>query len=579
MQNRTFAVVIVLISLIITACRSSETGNSLIVQIPSEPRTLHPIEGEGAARLMVMYYTHQSLTTLNPVSLEHMPLLARDLPVVSEDRLTYSYELHPDARWHDGAPITAADAIFSIKAAMCPLLDVAGRAQFDHIFGVSLYPKDDKRFNLLMKDKFSDNRYIMDGVNILDKRFFDPEGLLDDIPVSKFANPDSAQSLAENPNLIAWAQQYGDADYGRNPSLLKGASGPYYVKEWIPNQRVVLKKVVTYWGKKQDHPIHSQYPDLLIFKAISDEKAIELQVKQEKIDVALNVPTRTFDRLTESSTVDSLYQLESGLRDVFSYIGYNLRPDGRQHMPIFSERAVRLAFGLLSPVDDLIQEYQSGRAQRIVSPVNRASKFYNDTLAPLPYDPDSASRLLDAAGWIDSDGDLIRDKEINGQRVALSVDLSYPAGQQSFADMMQRIAEEAIKIGFEVKLDPVDFNLLIRKMTKHNFDAFFAASTSPMVGFDFAQNWTTSSWQAGTNYTGFGSPETDVMIEKLRYAHSRKARKLLMDRIQEAIYTEQPVLFMYNSTNDIAIHQRFENRAVFPTLPYVFLNNLKLQTE
>ncbi|MEZ4686444.1 MAG: ABC transporter substrate-binding protein [Bacteroidia bacterium] len=565
--------------MLLAGCGSSDTGNAVVVQIPSEPRSLHPIEGEGAARLLVMYYTHQTLTTLDPVSLDHMPLLARDLPVVSEDLLTYSYELHPDARWHDGAPITAADAIFSIKAVLCPLLDVAGKAQFDHIFGVSLYPNEEKRFNLLMKDKFSDNRYIMDAVHILDKRFFDPDGLLDDISVSMFANPDSAQVLAENPKLIAWAQQYGDADYGRNPELLKGASGPYYVKEWIPNQRVVLKKVVTYWGKNQEHPVHSQYSNLLIFKAISDENAIELQIKQQKIDVALNIPTRTFDRLVESKMVDSLYQLESGLRDVFTYIGYNLRPDGRQHMPVFSDRAVRLAFGLLSPVNDLIQEYQSGRAERIVSPVNPASKFYNDTLAPLPYDPDSAARLLDAAGWTDSDGNLIRDKEINGQRVPLSISLSYPAGQQSFTDMMQRIAEEAAKIGFEVRLDPIDFNLLINNMTKHNFDAFFAASTSPMVGFDFAQNWTTISWQAGTNYTGFGSPETDAMIEKLRYAHTRKARKFLMDRIQEEIYREQPVLFMYNSTNDIAIHRRFENRAVFPTLPYVLINNLKLRTD
>lgn len=573
---RFIVVLCMLIGTVFVSCGSSDSGNRVVVQIPSEPKTLHPVEGYDAARLLVLYYTHQTMTMLDPISLEHMPLLARDLPVVSEDRLTYSYEVAPDATWHDGAPITAADVIFSIKAAMCPLLsNVAGAAQFNHINGVSLYPNDEKRFNLLMKDKFSDNRYIMDAVHVLDKRFFDPEGLLDDIRVSFIS--DSSQVVASNPKMIEWAQQYGDADYGRDPELLRGGSGPYIVSEWVPNQRVVLKKAVPYWGENEEHPIHRQYPDQMVFKAISDENAIELQIKQQKIDVALNIPTRTFDRLWNSETVKEFYDMESGLRDVFTYIGYNMRPDGRTHKPIFSDQAVRLAFGLLSPMDDLIQEYQSGRAKRTVSPVNPASYYYNDTIPPLSFDPDSAASLLDAAGWVDTDGDLIRDKEINGERIALSIKLSFPAGQQSFADMIQRIAEEAAKVGFTIELDPIDFNLLISNMSKHNFDAFFAASTSPLVGFDFAQNWTTSSWQAGTNHTGFGSPETDSMIEKLRYTHGKRARKLLMDRIQEAIYYEQPVLFMYNSTNDIAIHRRFSNGEVMPTLPYVLLNNLKLE--
>lgn len=577
MLLRTFQVVSIFLLILLVSCRSNEAGNQVVVQIPSEPKTLHPIEGYDASRLQVLYLTHQSLTTLDPYTLEHMPLLARDLPNISEDRLTYSYEVHPDANWGDGAPITVDDVLFSLKAAMSPLLNqVAGRSQFSHINGVSLYKGNNKRFNLQMKDRTSDNRYIMDAVHILDKRIFDPEGMLDHIRVAFLA--DSPDVVAQDSLMIQWAQTFTDPKYGREPDFLRGGSAPYEVQEWVPNQRVVLKKRKYYWGQKLEHPIHSAHPDRIVFKVIPDENAIELQVKQEKIDVAINIPTRVFDRLQENEAVQSQYKLMSGMRDVYSYIGFNLRPDGITHKPILADTAVRRALGMIAPIDELIDEYQSGRAKRIVSPVSPASKYYNTEIQPLPYLPDSAAHMLQAAGWIDTDGDEVRDKEVNGERIPLRIVLILPAGQQSFIDMMQRIVDEAAKVGMDIVLDPIDFNLLITKMTQHDFDAFFAASSSPPVGFDFAQNWTTDSWQVGTNFTGYGSAETDRLIEKLRYTYDTKTRKMLMWQIQEMIHEAQPVLFLYNSTNDMVIHQRFENAEILPILPYVLLQNLEMKS-
>lgn len=564
--------------LLYVGCQKSEPApeeNNIVVQVLGEPESLHPTNGRLGARSIIMYFMGQTLNRLDPQTKDQSPLLA-DLPAVSEDGLTYTYTLNPDATWDDGTPVTTADVAFSIKAAASPLLTVqSGRGIFEKIKELQPDPNNDRKFSLIMRDKYVGNLYIVNDIFIIDKRFFDPNGLLDDISVAEVTSPDTQVDTVQA--MIDWAREFNDPKYNSDPNFLKGMTGPYYVAEWTPGQQIILAKKDTYWGKAKAGASHAQHADRIIFKTVIDENAIELQLKQEKIDVATAIPSQAYKRLSENETAQELYDIDFRSRNAYTYIAYNTRPDGIKHQPIFSDQDVRWAFSYVIPVDDIIRDFYNGQATRIASPISIASKEYNTRLEPVPYNLDSAKARLERAGWIDTDGDQIRDKMIAGERVPLKFKLSYPAPQQTITDIVQRITAEAEKVGIELEGNPVDFGLLGGMLAKHDFDALMVGSSSSPLPYDFKQMWSSENWNTGENFTGFGTAYTDSLIEALRSELDPERRKAAIDQMQEILFEEQPVAFFFNSANRMAIHKRFANAEMYEILPYVLLNNLKVE--
>ena len=77
----------------------------------------------------------------------------------------------------------------------------------------------------------------------------------------------------------------------------------------------------------------------------------------------------------------------------------------------------------------------------------------NSEIKPWPYDPKKAEQLLDEAGWVDSDGDGIRDKD----GVPFSFKYSYSTGALIYEQFSKLFKDEAAKIGVEVIADPYEW--------------------------------------------------------------------------------------------------------------------------
>ncbi|MEM6260922.1 MAG: ABC transporter substrate-binding protein [Bacteroidota bacterium] len=566
--------------LLLNACtdqspeNAQQLGNTIVSQILSEPQSLHPTNGISGSRSNILYFTNQSLTRIDPEKLELVPLLAEKLPRISANGLKYTYRLHPDAAWDDGTPMTAEDVLFSLKVVKCPLLEnKAGSSLYQIIKDARLYAKDDRKITFEMRKKYVNNLYLTNSFFILDRRKFDPKGLLENFTLEQFGNPDS--TLLADPNLVKWANEFNDPKYGRNVKYLFGTSGPYKVTDWVPEQQIVLSRRKNYWGKNLEGPAHSQYPEKIIFKKLTDEKSLELEIKQQKVDVAPYLNSPTYDNLINSETATENYYLGFKEKDGYSYIGYNTRPDGITHPLVLNDKQVRRALAYAIPLDDIIQQYYNGRASRIFSPVSPFHPDYNRNLNPIPFNLDSASAILTRSGWTDQNGDQVREKELNGENVPLKITLSYPANSTTIENIVFRIKTEVAKVGIEVIQEPLDFNLLVSKVTNHDYEACLLGSSSPLIPYDFIQNWSSDGWTAGTNLTGFSTPETDSLMKMARVELDTEVRKEMVDRIQEIIYDEQPAFFLYNRTNHIAIHKRYENAGMFQIMPYVLLNNLK----
>ena len=97
-----------------------------------------------------------------------------------------------------------------------------------------------------------------------------------------------------------------------------------------------------------------------------------------------------------------------------------MKPDGIKNKPFFVDQKVRRAMAYLTPVDEIIEVMVHGKASRQAAQISHLKSSYNDTLKLIPLDIEKAKELTEA-GWVDSDGDNIRDKVINGEKLNLSL--------------------------------------------------------------------------------------------------------------------------------------------------------------
>ena len=187
--------------------------------------------------------------------------------------------------------------------------------------------------------------------------------------------------------------------------------------------------------------------------------------------------------------------------------------------------------------------------------------------------------MLDKSGWIDTDGDNIRDKIVDGEKLQMSFKLSYMSSPIS-KEIVLMIKESMYKAGVDAIPTPMDFTLFYKNAQEHKFDAMMggwggsASYSNPM------QLWHTTSWVTkGSNFCGFGDAESDSYIQEANSSLEYEKHKAALWKLQAKIYDEQPYVFMYASKNKIAISKRFENRNMYTERPGVILNNLKINNK
>lgn len=554
---------------------SGEKDNRLVVHLLSEPSGLHPTNGRGGSRTVVQSYLYQQLVRISIKDGSLVPELAKSLPEVSEDQLTYTFEIDPDAKWDDGAPITTEDVLFSLKANICPLTENYGvKSYLDFLETVSLDPSDNRKITLKMTQRYIHNPYFMTNLYILDRRMFDPENKLATFSIEQLMD----NASGEDPNLKAWAAEFNDAKYGRDPEMIKGFSGPYELTQWLADQQVILTRKENYWGKGKESYVHDAYPDQLVFKFMRDANALELELQQEQIDVTWQLSTLSYDKLQEGGEVSEDYQLTIEAKDGITIIFLNNRPDGGDHKRIFDDKAVRKAMAYLVPVDQMIEEFYLGHAVRTASPIPPSNSDYNQLLPIILQNVSTARKLLADAGWADTDNDQVLDKEIEGERVPLSFKLTYPSGQQVIEELIGMIQAELKTAGIECIPDPVSMQILGGNLGNNDYDAIFIALGTAAIPYDFKQLWHSTGWP-GSNWSGFANQRADELIDSSRVEMNETIRKRMVDELQEIIQEEQPCIFMYSPTNKVAIHRRFNQAEVYKGRYYINLGSLQMIRE
>ncbi|HUW60043.1 MAG TPA: peptide-binding protein [Candidatus Bathyarchaeia archaeon] len=480
-------------------------GDYVVIRLRAEPAHLNPITGTDGYAMDIFDNVFESMTDRDYTTFELRPQIAESWEI-SDDHLTYTFHLRKDVKFSDGTPVTAHDAKFSFDIIKDPAVDAAALRNY---------------YNDVLSCEAVDDYTV---VFKCSQPYFKHIDFL---------------SLAILPKHV-----YGTGDFNNHPNNRAPiGSGPYVFERWDTGSQVVLTRNENYWGEK---------PKLkkIIYKFITDDNAALQVLERQDVDVML--PTMTPEQWVSCAgrpDFQAKFNLIKGFAPRYSYIVWN------QRRPQFEDKRVRRAMTLLLDRPLILDTIFRGL------PRQATGIFYdeienNPNLKPLPFDPKEAKRLLDEAGWIDTDNDGIRDK--NG--IPFTFEMQISSGIREYEQMATVYQEELKRAGIQMSIRPLEWATFTDRLHTRNFDAApLSWASTTVINNDPYQIWHSSQIEKGSNYGRFVNEEADKIIEAGRLEFDRDKRIKRYYRLQEIIHEEQPYTLLFNGVNLVAVDKRFRN--------------------
>jgi peptide/nickel transport system substrate-binding protein len=360
-------------------------------------------------------------------------------------------------------------------------------------------------------------------------------------------------SLDKAADIKAYADWFNSEKLTRDKTVLSG-SGAYVLETWNTGQKLSVQRKNSWWMDKlaQKPEYISAHPSKITFQIIPDNNTALLSLKDASVDVYNNIPSQDFIQLTEDPVSKKNYNFFTPETHDFTYIGLNSRSVK------FADRLTRQAIRHLMDVNNIMAVTQKGFAVRTSGPFKPNDPFYNTDIQLAGYDLQKAEQLLKQAGWQKQKGQWSR--VINEEKILLTIDLLYRAGNTEYESIALIFAEAARQIGIPVEVQAVEGNTLSEYLRSHNFDMFVRGISGSPGEYDFKSILHTESAALdGNNYTGFGTAESDSLIDLINHSVDDKAKAVYLKRFQQILYEEATIIFLYTLKNRIAINKRLSN--------------------
>ncbi len=491
----------------------SKPGDWLVRVLDAEPDTLNPITATDAYESQINEFIYESLVRRNPKTLEFEPQIAESWES-SKDGLSHVFHLRKDVRFHDGHPLTADDIVFSYDRIQDPKVDSPS---------LKVYFVDVKEFVKL-------DDYTVKCV--YKKPYFRAFEIC-------------GASISVLPKHVFEKGDFNGHPNNRHPI----GTGPLRFVRWNTGEVIELEPNPDYYD-----PARAFRFSKVVFRVIT-ENSVALQVfKEGDIDIAGLSPEQwirqTGSKRFERRGNKVLYDSRS-----YSYIGWNLR------RPKFQDKRVRQAMTRLIPREEIAQKLYYGMARVVCSDVFYLTDYYDKSLVCQKHDPQKAKELLAEAGWKDTDGDGVLDK--NGEPLAF--ELASTAGNPVAEAMSTIIKEELAKAGVQMNIRMLDWAAFLKKVQDWDFDACmlgWSLSLDP----DPYQLWHSSGadQKGSSNHVGYKNKEVDSIIEEYRESFDKQKRIELLKRFQEILYDEEPYTFLFSQKARVAYNKRIVNLHYYP---------------
>lgn len=522
-----------------------------------DPAGLNPYtEASSANGSYIRTNIFQKLLNVDPGSAELVPVLAIERPeitIIGDSSMHITFEIRPEAKWDNGDLITAKDVEFSFKVIMCPKVDASDLRPYVSFVESFKFYDNPRKFTFVCDEVHMRAEYSVGfDVEIIPAYVYDPDGLLNDFSYQEIRNN---PELENNETLTAFADIFNSPEFKREKGHITG-SGPYSFESWVTGQRITLTRKENWWGNDigSVNAFFEAYPSTITYEFINDFAAAVTALKGEKVDVMRSIRASDYIELVDNKNFNEKFNLHLLPAYVYTYLGINTRN------PKLDDKLTRQALAQLVDYDRLIRDLQYGFAQRVVGPVNPSNtRFYNSDITPYAYNVNNASALLASAGWDDSNGNGILDKEINGELVDLEIEFTYNTGNTTREQLGLILQQACESVGIKLTLQSYDATFYRDKIRNHDFEMYYSGWGADASPEDYNQIFSTAATVGGSNHTFFGNEETDALINQINKTLDEAERAVLVRRFQEILHEEVSYIFLWSPNERIAINKRFTN--------------------
>lgn len=346
-------------------------------------------------------------------------------------------------------------------------------------------------------------------------------------------------------------------------------AGPYRFITFEPGVKIVLERDPRY-------PLGGNAYKEILFQIISDDQQRVRKMKNQDLHFTGLSPSQYRVEVAEGQDSSPFKNGTFGSDEYWShtyfYIGWN------SESVFFNDKKVRNAMSHAFHADVLLEDVMMGLGRRCTGPIPAFLPYYNADIPPIAYDLEKAKSLLEETGWIDSDGDGIREKMIDGQKVDFAFSLTIYGSSPEYKTIGNIFKEDLQKIGVKLNVQPTEWSMLLKKVDSKEFDAVTLAWVSgPDV--DFRQIWHSEEADKpqSSNYISFRSEEADEIIEALEVEFDYDKRVELAHRFHKLIYEEQPYTFFYTRRTPFYWQKELQGTKAQLVRPYLNVRAWYLQ--
>lgn len=460
-------------------------GGTAVIAFAEDPDILNPLIYQSASSGQILVLLQEGLVEMGE-DLAYHPHIAREW-IFSPDSLTVTVPLRPWT-WSDGRPVTAQDVTTSFSLYMDPL--VASPRSGGRLANIAAVTARD---SATVVYEFRERR--ADQVPALGHFLF---------PAHRVRDLDRAR--------------VGEWPLNEEPLC----TGPYVLSGWRRGQDLVLARNEAYPGARSRL-------DRLVFRIIPNKTAAIVELETGGVDFVENIPPHDARRLADGGGI-VLQRIESRL---VGQIYWNLES------PLFADRRVRKALSHAIDRSIFVDGLLGGFAAAAGSPLPPALWAHDAALEPDAHDPDLARRLLDEAGWRDTDGDGIVDRD--GR--PLSFVITARKGDPVRENGLQVIRDNLSRVGVEVETRVMEFSSCIAQVRSGDFEAYLGVF-SARLAVDPSALYASDAFDR-FNYGHYASAVADSLLAVALSLTDRGEALPVWHAFQDHIARDQPLCFLY----------------------------------
>jgi peptide/nickel transport system substrate-binding protein len=507
-------VFLLLLILLLSACNDRDATRA-----PGVDQTLEPEYGGtfieasigDASTLLPVLASDSASSSINGLVYNGLVRYDKNLKIVgelaesweiSEDNLTIVFHLRKNVTWHDGEPFTAEDVKFTYDLYIDPNTPTAYAEAFKQVTRVEV--RDPYTFVVHYSRPYAP-------------------------ALISWATPIHPQHLLAGRDIT-------DSPLAREPV----GTGPYRFSEWVGGEKIVLESNPDYFDGQP-------YIKRVVYRIIPDISTQFLELQTGSLDF-MGLSPLQYARQTDTPAFRRLYNKYRYLNFGYTYLGYNLR------RPLFQDKRVRQALAYAINKEELVDGVLLGYGAVATGPYKPDTWVYNPDVPRYPYNPEKARQLLAEAGWQDSNGDGVLDKD--GKPFAFTIVTNQGNDQRSKAgEIIQRRFKQ---IGVDVKLRIIEWATFLKEfINPGNFDATILGWTGGPEPDQYNIWHSSKTGPRELNFIGYQNAEVDRLLEKGRRVFEPQERKVYYDRFQYLLAEDQPYTFLYIGEALPAVSKRF----------------------